>query len=212
LIADTDTAAVTGVMDEGQLAAAAVEVTVEWMNLAEQAAALKNESEASPGVRAGLVDGFLTCDRSLIMFLCGGQDGRRDRRDIQPKDLLGREWWPEDEEMDQRLRGRLAVMARFNAHMSWERVLNKDAVRWPYNLLAWETTWSMGCFVRQLEQVRAAAVPAFQEAERRVHELLGPREPWPISTNEYAVPRSGQIDRRRANGAPNPKRSRPNAE
>lgn len=119
---------------------------------------------------------------------------------------------PEDEEMDQRLRGRLAVMARFNAYMSWERVLNKDAVLWPYNLLAWETTWSMGCFVRQLEQVRAAAVPAFQEAERRVHELLGPREPWPISTNEYAVPRSGQIDRRRANGAPNPKRSRANAE
>ncbi len=182
--------------DEEQLAAAAVEVCNEWTNLAGMATALKNESETVPGIHAGLIDGFIVCDRALIMFLCGGQNCDRDHRDIAPQDFLRREWWPEDEEMDQRLRGRLAVMARFSAHLSWNRVLNTDAVLWPYNLLAWETTWSMSCFVRQLEQVQAATAPTFQEAERRVHELLGPRGRWSVSTSEYGAPRSGQVDRR----------------
>lgn len=120
--------------DARQLAEAALAVAEEWQNLAELAAALRDEQELSPSVRAGLVDGFLGCDRSLILFLCGGQSGQRDRRDIQPSDFLGHDWWPDDEEMDQRLRGRLAVLARFKAHLSWERVLNTDAVLWPYSL------------------------------------------------------------------------------
>lgn len=103
-----------------QTTKAATEVAREWTNLAELAVALRDTSTA-PGVRTGLVDGFMTCDRTLILFLCGGQDGKPDGRDITPKDFLGKDWWPDDEEMDQRLRGRLAVMARNTAHLSWDR-------------------------------------------------------------------------------------------
>ncbi len=167
-------------------------MTREWTKLAELAVALRDTSTA-PGVRAGLVDGFLTCDRTLILFLCGGQDGKRDRRDITPKDSLGKDWWPDDEEMDQRLRGRLAVMARNKAHLSWERVLNKDPVLWPYNLLAWETSWSMGRFVREPELAAAVDLKVFQAAAQRVQRILGSAEPWPVSTSEYAIPRPGRL-------------------
>lgn len=119
-----------------------------------------------------MVDGFLTCDRTLILFLCG-QDGKRDRRDIRPKDFLGKDWWPDDEEMDQRLRGKLVVMARNTAHLSWDRVLNWDPVLWPYNLLAWETSWSMGRFMRQLELAAAVDRQVFQAAAQRVQRFLG---------------------------------------
>jgi len=177
---------------------AAVEVTREWTNLAELAVALRDTS-TTPGVRAGLADGYLVCDRALILFLCGGQDGKHDRRDITPKDFLGEDWWPDDEEMDQRLRGRLAVMARQKAHLSWGRVLNKNGVLWPYSLLAWETSWSMARFVRQLERASAIAAPVFQEAEQQARRVLGPEEHWRAFTSEYGVPRPGQTDRRLRN-------------
>jgi hypothetical protein len=87
-------------------------------------------------------------------------------------------------------------MSRQKAHLSWERVLNKDMVLWPFGLLAWETTWSMRLFVRELEGASVASAEPFQSAEQYVVQALGQPERWRASTSEYGMPRPGQVDRR----------------
>lgn len=103
-----------GIRSAEQTTETATEVTREWTNLAELAVALRDTSTA-PGVRAGLVDGFLTCDRTLILFLCAAKTASATGVTSRPRTSWGKDWWPDDEEMDQRLRGRLAVMARNKA-------------------------------------------------------------------------------------------------
>ena len=66
--------------------------------------------------------------RCLINFCCGGYTGKRHAGDIQPSDFLGVDWWPQDESFDRRLRGRLQFINEELQHLSWQRVLNTQAL------------------------------------------------------------------------------------
>lgn len=170
---------------------AAHEVTSEWVSLV-TSVALALDPETSPPVNRALKDAILSLDRSLILFLCGGERGSRDDRDIQPADFLGRDWYPTDDEMDQRLRGRLGVISKLRAHLTWHRATSNDAVIWPLGLLAWETSWTMGEFIAELRTEGTPALAIFELAEAQVRSHL-PDDEFRAATSEYAKARPGQV-------------------
>lgn len=170
---------------------AAHEVAAEWVSLATSVAIALDPATSEPINRA-LKGAILSLDRSLIFFLCGGEDGRRDDRDIQPADFLGHDWYPPDGEMDQRLRGRLRTISKLRAHLTWHRATSKDAVIWPLRLLARETSWTMGEFIVALRSKGSPVLSIFDTAEAQVRLLL-PTGEVGGSTSEYAKARQGQV-------------------
>lgn len=177
--------------DLTDLQLAADEVAADWVSLVTAVAIALDPSTAGPVNRA-LKDAILSLDRSLIFFLCGGEDGRRDNRDIQPADFLGQDWYPADDEMDQRLRGRLRLISKLRAHLTWHRATSKDAVIWPLTLLARETSWTMSQFIVALRSQGSPALSTFEAAEQQVRLLL-PTGEIGGSTSEYAKARKGQV-------------------
>ena len=173
------------------LDAAAQEVVREWRRFAESVSFALNE-DIPISLHGVLRDSILTLDRSLILFLCGGEGGNRDKRDIQPSHFLGHDWFPPDDEMDQRLRGRLRVISKNRAHLTWHRVENSDAIVWPLALLAWETSWSFAQFILALRLAGATTLPIFEHAADEIRLVLPARE-FRASTSEYAKARPGQV-------------------
>jgi hypothetical protein len=99
-------------------------------------------------------------NRNLIEFLCGSyKTGARHADLIQPANFLGHDWWPEDVEFDRRLRGRLPTIHQSLAHLSWQRVLDRDPIWWALGFLAWETSWGMKLFV---DAVTSASAPCWE--------------------------------------------------
>lgn len=170
---------------------AADEVAADWLSLVTAVAIALDPATAAPVNRA-LKDAILGLDRSLIFFLCGGEDGRRDNRDIQPADFLGRDWYPADDEMDQRLRGRLRLISKLRAHLTWHRATDLDVVIWPLTLLAHETSWTMSQFIDAFRSLGSPVLSTFDTAEQQVRSLL-PNVEIGASTSEYARARKGQV-------------------
>jgi hypothetical protein len=173
------------------LQAGARELAEEWSRFV-AAVALTLSPETSEKARRALADTNLTLYRSLALFLCGSERGRRDRRDITPRDFLGSDWWPSDEELDQRLRGRLDKISKLKSHLTWHRVDDTAMVLWPWALLAWEISFALNDFIRALN---AVASPFAELLERTRDELLPdmPPKDFPAATNEHAAARAGQV-------------------
>jgi hypothetical protein len=162
-----------------ELEQAASHVAYEWTSLAGMAVELAKIQGARTLIQNALLEAFLVHDRCLINFLCGGYTGARDPKDLQPKDLLGREWWPPDEEFDRRLRGRLPVINQNLAHLSWQRVRSEEPVSWQALFIAHETSWGMGLFVDEVVSsggpCRGASNPASAGAGLADRGRAGPR-------------------------------------
>jgi hypothetical protein len=158
-----------------QLEAAAHHVVYEWKSLVQMAAYLSNIQGSRDLLENALLEACLVHNRNLIEFLCGSErTGSRNPETIQPSDFLGHSWWPEDVEFDCRLRGRLYVMHENLAHISWQRVLDKEPVLWPAGFLAWETSWGMKCFAEAAEAEHAACWEIFATGHAEVRQMLPP--------------------------------------
>jgi hypothetical protein len=141
------------------LDAAAVHVVYEWVALAEMTAELAKVTSVRTTVEHALLEAVLVHNRCLINFLCGDVNGRHGRRDIVPADFLGYEWWPDDDEdFDRLLRGRLPVLNKHLAHLSWERVTDATPVLWSVVLIGHQTHWGMKLFT--VEAVKASSPQA----------------------------------------------------
>jgi hypothetical protein len=174
---------------EDELFEAAHAVGREWFKLAQAATDLS----VIPGARnredEATLEAFLVRDRALIHFVCGSYKGKRNDRDIQPRDFLGRDWWPDDEEIDRRLRGRLKLIDTSLSDIGWDRITDGALAHWPCTFLAWETTWAMTQFVQVLVAEQRSVATAFAEAQRQAYAVLPPFEPPPITGHAYAPTR-----------------------
>lgn len=166
------------------LQSAAMYVGFEWTSLAEMSAELAKITGARtiPAEHALMEACFLHL-RCLIDFCCGTVEGRRHRNDIQPMNFLGVDWWPPDP-LDRRLRGRLPVINKHLAHLSWERVTDTTPIMWPMASLAHEVTSAMKLFVRELRTKQGVCLGQFEAAERRalasLPSLHGPETLGPL--------------------------------
>lgn len=172
------------------LQAAANRVTSEWRAMA-KASAMVTDHDLDADVQRALHGTVLTLNRALIQFICGGEGGNRDPRDIQPRDFLHRDWHPDDDEMDQRLRGRLSVISKTSSHLSWRAATDQRAMLWPIGLITRETSWAMYQFISEVKTAGSPAVPTFEAAQSDVRALLPPRD-FRTATYEYAKARPGQ--------------------
>ena len=139
-------------MTGDDLVQAALHVDYEWDSLVVLATDLDEVIGARTSADNNAMEALLVHYRCMVNFLCGGYTGRWAEWDIQPSDFLGRAWWPPDEELDRRLRGRLVVINSELQHLSWERILKVDPVMWSTVLLAHEVTYAMSLFHDALER------------------------------------------------------------
>jgi hypothetical protein len=157
---------------EDELFEAAHEVGREWLRLAQGASDLT----VLEGIRGredrATLEAFLVRNRALINFVCGTRTGKRRNRDIQPMDFLDRDWWPDDEDIDRRLRGRLKQIDRSIGRIGWSRVNDDSPDPWPCALLAWETTWGLTQFVQVLVSEQRPVASAFAEGQRQAYAAL----------------------------------------
>ncbi len=159
-----------------ELEEAASHVTGEWALLAETSSLLPQTGDRSPLERAAM-EATLVHARCLINFCCGDAKGKRDARDIPPADFLGADWWPRDEDFDQKLRGRLRFINEELQHLSWQRVVNKAPLLVPIILLVHEVHWAMHLFVAELRAKQSPWHPTFENQEHYVARLLPPLRP-----------------------------------
>ncbi len=174
---------------QDELFEAAHEVGREWFKLAQGAIDLS----VIPGARSredqATLEAFLIRNRALIHFVCGSRTGKRKDRDIQPRDFLDRDWWPDDEDIDRRLRGRLKLIDHSLARIGWERITEGSPNAWPCGYLAWETSWAMTQFVQVLLAEGRSVAPAFAEAQRQVYSVLPAYEAPPTVMEHPYAPR-----------------------
>ena len=156
-----------------ELEEAAQHVTVEWAEMAKMATLLPRNCVRMLADTAAL-EATLVHVRCLIHFCCGGYDGKRDGRDIVPKNFLGVDWWPRDEDFDRTLRGRLRFINHELQHLSWQRVLNKEPLIVPVVLVAHEVHWGMHLFVDELRRKQSDWLETFELQEQVVRKLLSP--------------------------------------
>ena len=168
-----------------QLQEAAEHVKGEWFLLAESAAMLPAGTRG-PAERAAM-EAMLVHARCLIHFCCGGERGKRDCRDIAPEDFLGVDWWPRDENFDQRLRGRLQFIDRYLQHITWQRVLDKAPLVVSLKLLAAEVHYGMHLFVEELRAKGSPWLGTFEIQEKAVEAVL-PSYQGAIETTPHLAP------------------------
>lgn len=151
-----------------ELEEAAQHVKDEWAEVAKMASLMPRDRETAA------LEATLVHARCLILFCCGGYKGKRDRSDIVPKDFLGVDWWPRDEDFDRQLRGRLRFINHELQHLSWQRVLNKEPLIVPVVLVAHEVHWGMLLFVDELRAKQNDWLDTFAPQEQLVGKLLPP--------------------------------------
>jgi hypothetical protein len=166
---------------EDELFEAAAEVGREWLKLAQNASDLTVINSIRGREDRATLESFLLRNRALIHFLCGNRKGKRKDRDIQPSDFLDRDWWPEDEAIDRRLRGRLVQIDRWLANIGWNRVIDGSPEPWPCAFLAWETSWALTQFVQVLVAEQRPVAAAFAEAQRHAFAALPAYEAPPLT-------------------------------
>lgn len=166
-------------MPDRDLQEGANDISYEWQMAAEMAGRLHElvtgTDDEDPVLRNAYLEAGLVHYRCLVNFLCGDKGGKWHRGDMQPRDFLGRKWWPPDQELDHRLRGRLAGINQCLQHLSWERV--NHTIIWPFGLLAHEVHYAMGLF---LEEVPAEATwrTVLDSAQQLAVGSLPPKEEW----------------------------------
>lgn len=150
-------------------------VQYEWTQMAGCAARLALvDGVRSPEENATL-EALLLHARCLINFLCGNFDGKWQPNDMKPADFVRAPWGLPDEEMDRRLRGRLTVINKSLAHLSWKRVTDRAGVMWPTGLLAHEVHWSMHVFVDAVLTADASSAALRRDAAAEADQWMPPR-------------------------------------
>lgn len=142
---------------------------------------------AGAAARLALVDGIRTPEdnasleallvhvRCLINFLCGNYKGEWTVLDMKPADFIRSPWVLPDEEMDRRLRGRLTIINRTVAHLSWRRVTERGGVMWPTGLVTHEVHWSLRQFVNAVTSASASSASRWSAAETEADRWMPPR-------------------------------------
>lgn len=158
---------------DDQLLEAATQVCYEWDLLVDLAVRLDEVIGARTSADNNAMEALLVHYRCMVNFLCGGYTGGWHSWDIQPADFVGRVWFPSDEELDRRLRGRLLTINAELQHLSWERILQTDPVMWSTVLLAHEVTYTMGLFHDALElEAPGPVCDLFGASHQRAIEVL----------------------------------------
>ena len=145
------------------LDAAAHHVGYEWLTLAEMTAELDQVPGTRTLTQTALLEALLIHARCLINFVCGDRDGRHHKDDIIPADFLGYEWWPADQELDRTLRGRLPMINKHLAHVSWDRVTDGSTLIWSVVLVSHQTHWAMKLFTAEAQLAASSQAPLFQD-------------------------------------------------
>lgn len=159
-----------------ELESAATHVAYEWQTVVAMAAQLAEVIGSRTALETAVLEAGLVHYRCVVNFCCGNFRGKWQPDDIQPSDFLGRPWWPQDEEFDRRLRGRLPTINVHLAHLAWDRL--DRSVLWPFGLLAHEADYAMRLF---LDQVPAGASwrKSFDRASHEAASRLPARTEWP---------------------------------
>lgn len=93
--------------------------------------------------------------------------------------FLGEPWWPKDEELDRRLRGRLPIINQHVAHVAWDRLTIE--VMWPFGLLTHEAVWAMKLIFHEAAESCAWLAP-LTNAQTLVASIIPPRQTWQQTT------------------------------
>jgi hypothetical protein len=166
---------------------AAAELADEWRVIAEVASRLSQVEGSRTSAESADLDAGLLHYRAVVNFCCGDYCGRRHHDDITPEDLIGRDWWPDDEEFDRRLRGRLGGINKALAHLSWKR---RDlSIIWPFGLLAHEADYALRLFVAEVPDDEPV-LAVLRDAAAYAKDVLPAREQWTTTTVEPAPKRS----------------------
>lgn len=154
------------------LDSAASHVVYEWVTMAEMTAELAGVAGARSVIENALLEALLVHNRCLVNFVSGDWLGRHGKRDIQPQDFLGYPWWPSDEEFDRELRGRLSVINKHLAHLSWDRVADRAPVMWSVVLISHQSHWGMKLFTEEARRAGSNQAEAFEEARDSAEGVL----------------------------------------
>ena len=178
-------------MTASDLNDAAAEIAAEWRVMAEMAAALASATGTRTLTDRAVMEALFLHNRCLVNFLCGNWKGVHGTDDIRPKDFLGYDWWPADEAFERGLRGRLSVVNKHIAHLSWERVTDDTPVIWSVTLVSHQTHWGMHLFTEEAHRVNNPQAPAFAAARDFAQGAL-PRLPTDVAetTPIQAPPRT----------------------
>ena len=174
---------------DDELFEAAHEIGREWLRLAQGASDLTVIQSIRGREDRATLESFLVRNRALINFVCGGRTGKRKDRDIQPRDFLDRDWWPDDADIDGRLRGRLVQIDRWLTNIGWTRVIDRSPEPWPISFHAWDTTWALNQFVQVLVAEQRPVAAAFAEAQRHAFAALPAYEAAPLTDQPEAPSR-----------------------
>lgn len=159
-------------MSHRDLDVAASHVVYEWVSLAEMTAELAKVTGQRALIENALLEAVLLHNRCLINFVCGNLKGGHAKNDIQPADFLRRDWWPEDEQFDRQLRGRLPMLNKHLAHLSWERVTDSTPVLWSVILVSHQTHWGMKLFTAEAVRTGSTQASIFEASRDRVELAL----------------------------------------
>lgn len=160
-------------MSARDLDAAAREVASEWVVMAELAAALASVTGTRTLTDRAVMEALFLHNRCLVNFLCGNWTGKHGTDDIRPSDFLGRDWWLPDLD-DRGLRGRLRVLNKHVAHLSWERVTDDTPVLWSLTLISHQSHWGMAVFAEDAAQADIAQASTFADARELAEASLPP--------------------------------------
>lgn len=185
-------------MRPDQLLSGVAHVQYEWTQLAGCAVRLDQVDGVRTAQENATLESLLLHARCLINFLCGNYNGEWSAHDMKPADFVRAPWVLADEEMDRRLRGRLAVINPTLAHVSWRRVTEPRGVIWPTGLVAHEIHCSMHKFVEavceastssaDLWSVAAAEADRWMPSRRKDWAELRGFEPAPPRTAPPPMP------------------------
>ncbi len=168
-----------------RLAEGAQDVASEWRAVVKIASSLESVRGPRSFDQSALLDAGMLHYRCIVNFCCGNFKGKWMSNDLKPQDFLGRPWWPEDNEFDRRLRGRLATINKALVHLSWQRL--DLYTMWPFDLLAHEADHALRRFLDQIP-VDATWAPTLQDAGEFARVTLPPkpRRGWASSVVEQA--------------------------
>lgn len=150
-------------------------IQYEWTQLAGCAAQLDRVDGIRTPAENAFLESLLVHGRCLMNFLCGNYHGKWMAEDMKPSDFVREPWVLPDHEMDRRLRGRLTVINKSLANLSWQRVHDQRCVMWPTGLLAHEVHWSMHQLVAATAVANAPTAQRLAAAAAEADRWMPPR-------------------------------------
>lgn len=152
--------------------AGARHVIREWQTMAQLAAELAQVTGSRTLVDEALMEALLVHNRCLINFLCGNWKGRYQGNDMRPSDFLGYDWTPPDALFERRLRGRLGVINKQLAHLSWDRVTDQTPVFWSVVHMSHQTHVALKLFTAELARTHSPVSGVFMACESELDDVL----------------------------------------